>query len=105
MLSPGILNVRVHTISDDEPAKEKAPRVKIRRRPVDSYQHCRTRQVLAYFQANPEEWRSYEDMATKFDCTVEQAKIACMTLVDAGMAERESVLIVRLKPCVVEPKP
>ena len=57
-----------------------------------------TRRILAYYEANPEEWLSIEDMAIKFDCTPKQAQDAVTNLRTDGRCEQETMRIIRLVP-------
>lgn len=51
-----------------------------------------TKQILAYFGRNPDEWLTLKDMAIKFGCTRHQAEQACYQLNRAGTAKRETTI-------------
>ncbi len=57
-----------------------------------------TQRIAAYFRRNPDEALTYADMALKFDCTEQQARVACDNIVHAYGMRRESVPLVRLVP-------
>jgi hypothetical protein len=54
--------------------------------------------IVGFFQRNPDEFLTYEDMAVKFDCTPERAAKATENAVTLGMCEsREVIKLVRLR--------
>lgn len=55
--------------------------------------------IKRFYQDNPSEWLSFDDMAVKFGCTHDQAKMACHGLARNGRCALESMHIVRLQVC------
>jgi len=60
----------------------------------------RSRQIAAFFERNPSEELTYDDIAIKFNCTLRQAHMAVSYLRQRG--EVESTLVIRLTS---EPQP
>lgn len=66
--------------------------------PQSGWVNALTRRIMEFFERNPEEWLTYEDMAIKFDVTEEQARNACVHLRRTERAYLETQHLVRMAP-------
>lgn len=61
--------------------------------------NSRTQQVLEFFNRNPDEYLTYEDVAEKFNCSLQQARVVVGKLREDGALE--TVLVTRKAPAAV----
>lgn len=48
--------------------------------------------IVGFFERNPDDWLSLDDMAVKFDCTADQAQKALQNALTLGMATKRETL-------------